>query len=187
MQISFTVTEKLISVFVFARRIVQSFYFLNPKFQASRHLLWLYSLVYVRPGRKPECWFSYEAAHLLVILWIRKRSLFSEHFFSYLAQQMVRNVFIWVEALRPSQQFFSHVGMFSWVEPVLLKDITRHPWWDSNPWPCDESGTLPTELRRFFFYFLVYGSSYPNFCILEKKKILFLTFFIFSDVKTCQI
>ena len=24
-------------------------------------------------------------------------------------------------------------------------------------------------IRRFFFYFLVYGSSYPNFCILEKN------------------
>ena len=26
---------------------------------------------------------------------------------------------VWVEALRPNQQFFSHVGKFSWVEPVL--------------------------------------------------------------------
>ena len=47
MQISFAVTAKLISVFVFATRIVQSLYFLNPKFQASSHLLWLYSLVCV--------------------------------------------------------------------------------------------------------------------------------------------
>ena len=34
--------------------IVQSLYFLNPKFLPSSHLLWLYSLVYVRPGRKPR-------------------------------------------------------------------------------------------------------------------------------------
>ena len=27
---------------------------LNPKFQASSHLLWLYSLVCVGPGRKPR-------------------------------------------------------------------------------------------------------------------------------------
>ena len=27
-----------------------------------------------------------------------------------------------VEALRPSQQFFSHVGTFSWVEPVLSNE-----------------------------------------------------------------
>ena len=37
-----------------ATRIVQSLYFLNSKFQASRHLLWLYSLVCVGPGRKPR-------------------------------------------------------------------------------------------------------------------------------------
>ena len=43
------------------------------------------------------------------------------------------------------------------------------------------------DLGDFFFYFLVNRSSDPNFCILEKKKKLFLTFFIFSDVKNCQI
>ena len=53
-QISFAVTAKLISVFVFATRIVQSLYFLNPKFQASSHLLWSYSLVCVGPCRKPR-------------------------------------------------------------------------------------------------------------------------------------
>ena len=34
------------------KKIVQSFYFLNPKFQASSHLLLLYSLVCIGPGRK---------------------------------------------------------------------------------------------------------------------------------------
>ena len=34
--------------------IVQTFYFLDPKFQASSHLLSLYSLVCVGPGRKPR-------------------------------------------------------------------------------------------------------------------------------------
>ena len=53
-QISFAVTAKLISAFVFATRIVQSLYFLNPKFQASSHLLWLCRLVCVGPGRKPR-------------------------------------------------------------------------------------------------------------------------------------
>ena len=53
-QISFVVTAKRISAFVFATRIVQSLYFLNPKFQASSHLLWLYSLVCIGPGRKPR-------------------------------------------------------------------------------------------------------------------------------------
>ena len=33
------------------------------EFQASSHLLRLYSLVCVGPGRKPECWFSHDVAH----------------------------------------------------------------------------------------------------------------------------
>ena len=52
MQISFTVTAKLISAIVFAIRIVQSLCYLHPKFQASSHLLWLYRRVYVGPGRE---------------------------------------------------------------------------------------------------------------------------------------
>ena len=58
MQISFALTAKLISAFLFTTRIVQSLYFLNPKFQASSNLvavqpgLWLYSPVCVRPGWK---------------------------------------------------------------------------------------------------------------------------------------
>ena len=47
------VTANLISAFVFAIRIAQSLYFLYPKFQASSHLLLLYSLVCVGPARKP--------------------------------------------------------------------------------------------------------------------------------------
>ena len=53
-QISFAVTAKLISVFVFATWILQSLYFLNPKFQVSSDLVWLYSPVCVGPGRKPR-------------------------------------------------------------------------------------------------------------------------------------
>ena len=47
-------TAKLISAFVFAIQIVQSLYYLNPKFQASNHLLSQYSLVCVGPGWKPQ-------------------------------------------------------------------------------------------------------------------------------------
>ena len=47
-------TAKLISAFVFATRIAESLFFLNPKFQASIHLLWLYRPVCVGPGRKPR-------------------------------------------------------------------------------------------------------------------------------------
>ena len=54
MQISFAVTAKLISAFIFTTQIVQSLYFLNPKIQVSSHPKWLQSLVCVGPGRKPR-------------------------------------------------------------------------------------------------------------------------------------
>ena len=44
----------LISAFVFATRIVQFLFYLNPKFQASSLLLSLYRPVCVGPGRKPR-------------------------------------------------------------------------------------------------------------------------------------
>ena len=53
-QISFAVTAKLISAFVFATQIVQSLYFLNTKFQTSSHIVWPYSLVCSGPGRNPR-------------------------------------------------------------------------------------------------------------------------------------
>ena len=53
-QISFAVTAKLISAFVFATRIVQFLVYLNPKFQASSSFLSLYRPVCVGPGRKPR-------------------------------------------------------------------------------------------------------------------------------------
>ena len=58
-------TAKLISAFVFAIRIVQFLFYLNPKCQAFNHLLRLYSPVCVGPGRKPERWFSHDAAQLM--------------------------------------------------------------------------------------------------------------------------
>ena len=53
-QIRCAVTAQLISAFVFATRIKQSLYFLFTKFQAYSHLVWLYTLVCIRPGRKPR-------------------------------------------------------------------------------------------------------------------------------------
>ena len=47
-------TAQLISAFVFATWIVQSLFYLNPKFQAPSHLLCVYSLVCVGHGRKPR-------------------------------------------------------------------------------------------------------------------------------------
>ena len=57
-------TAKLISAFVFATGIVQSLYFLNPNFQASSHLQWIYSLVCVGPGRKAEDWFIHNESQI---------------------------------------------------------------------------------------------------------------------------
>ena len=64
-QISCAVTAQLISVFVFVTQIVQSLCFLNPKFQASSHFLWLYSPVSVRAYRNPEEQFSHNEAHAI--------------------------------------------------------------------------------------------------------------------------
>ena len=64
-QISFAVTAKLISAFVFASRIVQFLFYLNPKFQASSSFLCLYRLACVGPVRKPHCCFFHEAAQIL--------------------------------------------------------------------------------------------------------------------------
>ena len=61
---AFAKTAQLISAFVFAIWIVQSLLYPYPKFQASNHLLWLYSLVSVGPGRNPEDRFSHNEAHL---------------------------------------------------------------------------------------------------------------------------
>ena len=62
------VTAKLISAFVFAIRIVQFLFYLNPKFQASSSFLCLYRPVCVGPVRKPHCWFSHEAAQVISAL-----------------------------------------------------------------------------------------------------------------------
>ena len=77
-QISFMVTAKLISAFVFTARIVQSLYFLYTKFQASSHLVWLYSLVCVGPGRKPRRpVFSQRGSY--VAKWCQQDILIMEH------------------------------------------------------------------------------------------------------------
>ena len=47
MQISCAVSAQLISAFVFAAKVVQFLYFLNPECRAFSHLLWLYSPVCV--------------------------------------------------------------------------------------------------------------------------------------------
>ena len=60
-EVSFAVTAKLISVFVFATRIVQFLYFPSQNFPVSSH----HSSVCVEPFLKPHCLFSHEAAHMV--------------------------------------------------------------------------------------------------------------------------
>ena len=52
------------------RYTVQSLYFLNPKLQASSHLLYLYSPVCVGPVGNPEDRFSHNEAHFF-LFWFR--------------------------------------------------------------------------------------------------------------------
>ena len=66
-QISFAVTAKLISAFVFSTRTVQFLFYLHPKFQASSTFLCLCSFVCVGPVQKPHCWFSHQAAQLYIV------------------------------------------------------------------------------------------------------------------------
>ena len=69
---AFTVTAKLISAFVFTTRIVQFLFYLNLKFQVTSHLLWLYSLVCVRPGWKPRRpVFSQRGSYVVEYIWLK--------------------------------------------------------------------------------------------------------------------
>ena len=60
MEVKSAVTAQLISAFVFAAWIVQSLFYIDPKFQASSHLLWLYSPVCVGTGDR----FSHNEARI---------------------------------------------------------------------------------------------------------------------------
>ena len=59
---------QLISAFVFNTKIVQSLYFLHPKFQASNQFQWLYSPVCVEPCWRPEDRFSHDAVQIIKVV-----------------------------------------------------------------------------------------------------------------------
>ena len=61
-------TKPQIGAFVFATRIVQFLFFLNPKFQASSLYQRLHMPVYVGPGRKTEDRVSHVAAHWCIFV-----------------------------------------------------------------------------------------------------------------------
>ena len=124
-QISFAVTAKLISAFVFATWIVQSLCYLNPKFQASGHLLWLYSPVCVGPGLKPECWSSQDAAHIfstailsLLLIEVGQLSVTGERIHALSTGHL----------LRQNWQSRHDLSCFSWTtNQSFLVDLVRKP------------------------------------------------------------
>ena len=69
-------TTKLISAFVFDTQLVQFLYFINQKFQASDHLLWLYSPDYVSLVGKPEDRFSHNETQSKIGVYRGIRTLF---------------------------------------------------------------------------------------------------------------
>ena len=60
---SAAITAQLISAFVFATKIVQSLFFLNPKFQVSSHLLVCTACFVLDLVGNPEDRFSHDAAY----------------------------------------------------------------------------------------------------------------------------
>ena len=68
-----------------------------------------------------------------------------------------RFLFVWVEALRPSQQFFSHVGTFTWVEPVLSNEdevscTTPRPYRYSFLYRCPQLNDFHCTLTGHFVF-----------------------------------
>ena len=59
-------SKKVTVVFIFLSGIVQSLSFLNQKFQAYSHLLWLYKLFVSDLVGNPQDRFSHEAARNLI-------------------------------------------------------------------------------------------------------------------------
>ena len=94
-------TAQLISAFVFAIRIVRSLFYLNPKFQASSYILWLYSLVCVG---NPEDRFSHNEAHM--VLSVSVPDIVYPFFLTKATRMTTLNVFI---------KFFTDIFCFSFL------------------------------------------------------------------------
>ena len=147
-QISFAVTAKLISAFVFVARIVQPLFYLNPKFQASSYLLWLYSPVCVGPGRKPRRPVFSERgsniikyAHFLFFCdMFSSNASSSELDFCSVSMLRKDSIFTSVDSRRTSCQLLvkqwtlssarlSHVGMLRTSGTMLMVGTTSPHWW----------------------------------------------------------
>ena len=112
-------TAKLISAFVFGTRTVQFLFYLNRKFQASSSFLCLYRPVCVGPGQKPHCWFSHEATHLCVCLFVCWFSNFSK-------------------ILQPASQLVK----------AMQNHLLRNPYFSSWQKECIESKCLYVSIGR---------------------------------------
>ena len=113
----------LIIAFVFAIRIVQSLFYLNPKFQASIHPLWLYSPVCVGPGQKPRRpGFS-------------QRGSFDDYKMSSSAQQ--RHCFRYINSTIPLNPKFQASSHLLWLYSLVC-DLVG-PGFLSTPLICKKS------------------------------------------------
>ena len=75
-QISSALNAQLFSAFVFTTWIVQSLNFLNPKFQASSHLLWLIARFVSNLVGNSEYRFARDAAQVTIYTYTRRHKTF---------------------------------------------------------------------------------------------------------------
>ena len=83
-----SVTAKLISAFVFATRIVEFLFYLNPKFQVSSSFLSLYRPVCVGPGRKPRRPVFSRRGSIMYVSPICIRRLVGVHVYDFIHYKM---------------------------------------------------------------------------------------------------
>ena len=131
-QIKRTVIVQLISAYVFTTKIVhvQSPYFINPKFQASSHLLWLYSPTCVDLIRNPKNRFSNDEAQLSEAS-VEKED---DHKFMYVMKGPAR----------AKQKKVFYVYGKGWgakdgavVKPTATKEMGQDPTWPLRQHPND--------------------------------------------------
>ena len=141
--ISCTVTAQLISAFVFAIRIVESLFYLIPKFQGSSHLLWLYSPVCIGPGRKPRS--NVFLTTRLICLLSKKQHL---HIHIKKCLSLIREL---KEKGRINlMSYFGHVN-YPFRLGLVFK-ILFTSYWDDN------DAAQPTQMRSLVLVFVVFDT-----------------------------
>ena len=118
-QISFAVTAKLFSAFVFTTPIVRSLFYLNPKLQASSHLLCLYSPVCVGPRRKPRR-----------PVFLRRSSFYNDHQIPILSHLF----YCRYNDIRVKELPLETYADGKWYEKPAAERIASHPLIINNNW-----------------------------------------------------